>query len=532
MSLNITLKNSAVSGKEPTADQLVNGEISLNYNANAPFLACKDTAGDIRRIGHAIGTTAGTVAAGDDNRFHDAVTLASTVTDVLNLNGQAIGCSDPGADRLLFWDDSASKLTHLTLGSNLSITDTTLNASFTLGDLDPSPAGTYTYATLTVDAKGRVTSALSGTGPITEAGGTLLGPMTVGTTGSISFEGSTDNSYELLLAVADPTADRTVTFPDQSGNVLISGNASIVNADIAADAAIADTKLATISTTGKVANSATTAASTNTASTIVARDASGNFAAGTITAALSGNASTATTLATARNIQGVSFNGSADITVVTAGTAITVTGTQVAVQLTDATNSTSTTTAATPNSVKAAYDLASGALQRTGGLVTGTLEIGNTGALIFEGSTNNEFELTLAVADPSADRTVTLPDATTTLAGLAVAQTFTAAQRGTISALTDGATITPDFAVANNFSVTLAGSRTLANPTNLTAGQSGVIYITQDGTGSRTLAYGTAWDFAGGTAPTLSTAANAVDVLAYAVRTTGSIAATLIKDVK
>lgn len=56
-------------------------------------------------------------------------------------------------------------------------------------------------------------------------------------------------------------------------------------------------------------------ASAATASTIVARDASGNFSANTITAALTGNASTATTLQTARNINGVSFNGSADITV-------------------------------------------------------------------------------------------------------------------------------------------------------------------------------------------------------------------------
>lgn len=55
--------------------------------------------------------------------------------------------------------------------------------------------------------------------------------------------------------------------------------------------------------------------SANTASTIVARDASGNFSAGTITAALSGNASTATTLQTARTINGVSFNGSANITI-------------------------------------------------------------------------------------------------------------------------------------------------------------------------------------------------------------------------
>jgi hypothetical protein len=104
-----------------------------------------------------------------------------------------------------------------------------------------------------------------------------------------------------------------------------------------------------------------------------------------------------------------------------------------------------------------------------------------------------------------------------------VAQTFTAAQRGAITALTDGATITPDFAVANNFSVTLGGNRTLANPSNLTAGQSGSIFITQDGTGSRTLAYGSQYDFIGGTAPTLSTAANAVDRIDYIVRSSTSI---------
>jgi hypothetical protein len=113
-----------------------------------------------------------------------------------------------------------------------------------------------------------------------------------------------------------------------------------------------------------------------------------------------------------------------------------------------------------------------------------------------------------------------------------VSQSYSAAQRGTHVTLTDGATITPDFAAGNHFTVTLGGNRTLANPTNLTAGQSGVIYVIQNGTGSRTLAYGSNWDFAGGTAPTLSTAANAVDVLAYAVRSNSSIAATLIKDVK
>lgn len=54
---------------------------------------------------------------------------------------------------------------------------------------------------------------------------------------------------------------------------------SIVNADVSASAAIVDTKLATISSTGKVLNSATTATSANTASAIIARDASGDFVA-------------------------------------------------------------------------------------------------------------------------------------------------------------------------------------------------------------------------------------------------------------
>ena len=163
-----------------------------------------------------------------------------------------------------------------------------------------------------------------------------------------------------------------------------------------------------------------------------------------------------------------------------------------------------------------------------GGTFTGAVTVGTGGSLVFEGATADANETTLAVTDPTADRTITLPDATTTVAGLAVTQTFTKAQRGSISALTDGATITADFAAANNFSVTLGGNRTLANPSNLTAGQSGAIFITQDGTGSRTLAYGSSWDFTGGTAPTLTTTASAVDLLVYTVRTTTSIHAQLI----
>jgi len=113
-------------------------------------------------------------------------------------------------------------------------------------------------------------------------------------------------------------------------------------------------------------------------------------------------------------------------------------------------------------------------------------------------------------------------------------QTFTAAQRGSISALgNQSGTITLNMATANNVSLTLNAnsSNTLANPTNLTAGQSGAIFITQDATGSRTLAYGTNWDFVNGTTPTLTTTANAVDVLVYSVRSASSIVCQLLTNI-
>ena len=143
------------------------------------------------------------------------------------------------------------------------------------------------------------------------------------------------------------TAGNVTTNANLTGDVTSVGNATsiaagvIVNADISASAAIVDTKLATISTASKVSNSATTATSANTASAIVARDGSGNFTAGTITANLTGNvsgssgsttgnAATATALATGRTIAitgdlaytSPSFDGTGNVTA--AGTLATV----------------------------------------------------------------------------------------------------------------------------------------------------------------------------------------------------------------
>lgn len=97
--------------------------------------------------------------------------------------------------------------------------------------------------------------------------------------------------------------------------------------------------------------------------------------------------------------------------------------------------------------------------------------------------------------------------------------------------ISDGATITIDMNQGNNFNVTLGGARTLANPTNLTIGQSGIIFISQNASGGSTLAYGTAWRFPSGTAPTLTTGANTVDALMYFVRASGNVFAQMTSNV-
>jgi hypothetical protein len=132
---------------------------------------------------------------------------------------------------------------------------------------------------------------------LTTTGATNVTLPTTGTIATTTDNVATATTLQTARTVA-LSGDITATGVSFNGSANITlttaiGAGVIVNADINAAAAIADTKLATIATAGKVANTATTAASANTASAIVARDPSGNFTAGTITATLAGNASTA-----------------------------------------------------------------------------------------------------------------------------------------------------------------------------------------------------------------------------------------------
>lgn len=119
---------------------------------------------------------------------------------------------------------------------------------------------------------------------------------------------------------------------------------------------------------------------------------------------------------------------------------------------------------------------------------------------------------------------------------LGTVMTWTKAQRGAVTGLTDAATVALDLSLSNNFSLLMTSAvgatRQLGNPTNAVAGQSGVIAITQDATGSRALTFASNYKFAGGSAPSLTTTGNAVDYLSYYVESATRIFIAVAKDIK
>jgi hypothetical protein len=147
-------------------------------------------------------------------------------------------------------------------------------------------------------AAGTVTAALSGNSTTATA---LATGRTIGMTGDVVWTSASFDGSGNVTGTATIQANSVALGTDTTGNYVAAG-------------AVSGTGLSgSSSSEGGTFTVTSNATNANTASAIVARDASGNFAAGTITAALTGNASTATTLQTARTIGGVSFNGAANI---------------------------------------------------------------------------------------------------------------------------------------------------------------------------------------------------------------------------
>ena len=219
-----------------------------------------------------------TIASTDTNTTYSAgngIALSSTTFSVAagtglsqSSNGLALShlgiesLSDPDADRILIWDDSAGAVAWATANSNLAISGTNINATDTNTTYSVGDGGltqnnfTNTLktkldgieASADVTDKANVSSALASlTGDDTLYIGDSGDDTTVrvrgnfyvdGTTTTVNqtqvnvqnafiFEGATADSYETTLTITDPTADRTITLPDAAGTVAVAAGTGL-----------------------------------------------------------------------------------------------------------------------------------------------------------------------------------------------------------------------------------------------------------------------------------------------------------------
>lgn len=250
---------SSTADKRPTTS-IAEGQIALNINAASPGLFFKDSTGtSIIKAGPVhVGTTAPNAtppSGGSSGNSTGEVWLDTSLTPV----GVKIWNGSAWVNATPIGSTTVQGLLELATNAETQTGSDTARAVTPAGLQSKMSDSTSTTSSTTIASSTAVKAAYDlAAGALPAAGGTITGAVTIGSTGSLNFEGATSDAFETTLAVTDPTADRTVTIPDQSGNVLVSGNASIVNADVSNSAAIAGTKITpdfgsqNVTTTGNV----------------------------------------------------------------------------------------------------------------------------------------------------------------------------------------------------------------------------------------------------------------------------------------
>ena len=308
-----------------TVDFATDADVTITLTDSATTQAARNLRLNITESSTGIGSVRNLIL-GSGCQIEKFYLINNTGTGAKTIkNTSGTGISVPAGKATLVYNngtnvvDAVSYFTSLTLGSALpaasggtGITSLGTGVATALGiNTDSSGAFVVNGGALGTPSSGTATN-LTGTASGLTAGNVTTNANLTGMVTSVGNATTVVTNANLTGGVTSVgNAATVVTNANLTGDVTSVGNATsiaagvIVNADINASAGIVDTKLATISTALKVSNSATTATNANTASAIVARDGSGNFSAGTITASLTGNASgsAATFTSTSQNSQ-------------------------------------------------------------------------------------------------------------------------------------------------------------------------------------------------------------------------------------
>jgi hypothetical protein len=246
---------SSTANKRPTASGLADGQLGINTASGTPGVFFKDSAGTVTKVGPAhVGSTAPNVspAGSAGNSLGELWVNNSTTINGLNYyTGSAFVNLTPSGTT------TVAGLVELATNAETQTGTDTVRAVTPSGLQSKISNSTSTASSTTIASATAVKAAYDlADAALPKSGGRVTGALEIGPVGSLVFEGSSDDSFETTLAVVNPTADRTITFPNVTGTVITAGDTgtvtstmildgTIVNADINASAAIALSKLAT-----------------------------------------------------------------------------------------------------------------------------------------------------------------------------------------------------------------------------------------------------------------------------------------------
>jgi hypothetical protein len=244
---------SSTANKRPTASGLADGQIAINTASGTPAMFFKDSAGNVVKVGPAhVGVSApnASPAGSAGNSTGELWVDNSLTTPGLNYyTGSAFVNLTPSGTT------STVGLVELATNAETQAGSDAVRAITSAGLQSKLSDSTSTTSSTTIASSTAVKSAYDlANAALPKSGGTLTGELLISPSGSLVFEGSSDDSFETTIAVTNPTADRTITFPNVTGTVITTGdtgsvtstmiaNDTIVDADINASAAIAPSKL-------------------------------------------------------------------------------------------------------------------------------------------------------------------------------------------------------------------------------------------------------------------------------------------------